>query len=249
MIPALIVDDEKHQQELLTNMLHMHFPQIDLKGVCNTVDDGILCIKQENPQLIFLDINLPPKTGFDLLAAFSLVEFDVIFTTSYDQYALQALKLSAVDYLLKPFGLSDLKFAIEKFESKRAIKNSLEHIQTLLHNVYAANTSNIRIALPTNNGFVFVSVGDIIRCQADNVYTTFFMKNGKLILVSKSIKECETLLNKFNFFRANISNLINMQFVRDYKRGKGGTITMNDGATMELSRLRKEEFIRLLTKF
>lgn len=248
MVPTLIVDDELHHRELLSGMLSKHFPQLEVKHQCKTVEEGIEKIARHKPSLVFLDVMLPPKTGFDLLAAVNKIDFDIIFTTSFEQYALQALKISAVDFLLKPFGLSDLKVAIEKFESKQEMKQSLQHIQTLLHNVNANTSDKTKIALPTLNGYVFVQVADIIRCEADNVYTTFYFADKSKQVVSKPLKECEQLLTIYNFFRPHNSHLINMRFIKEYQKGDGGVIKMSDGSAIDLSRLRKDDFIRLLNR-
>ncbi len=247
MTSAIIVDDEVHQQELLSNMLTT-FPDVEIKHICSSVDEGIAKIAEHQPDLVFLDVMLPPKTGFDLLSSVSTINFDIIFTTSYEQFALQALKLSAVDYLLKPYGISDLTSALHKFETKKELKQSLNHIQTLLHNVNNNTSGLTKIALPTMKGFVFVVINTIIRCEADNVYTTIYFTDNSTVVISRSIKECEQLLSHYNFFRAHNSHLINMQHVKEYIKGDGGTIKMADGSTVDLSRLRKEDFIEKLNR-
>lgn len=248
MVSTLIIDDEQHQQELLSNMLYKNFPQLDVKHVCSSVDEGLEKISFHKPQLIFLDVMIPPKTGFDLLASIKKINFDVIFTTSFEQYALQALKLSAVDYLLKPFSLEELRIAVGKFETKLEMQQSLQHIQNLLHNVNSNTSDKIKIALPTLAGFVFVQIADIIRCEADNVYTTFYFADKSSLVISKSIKDCEKLLGTYNFFRSHSSHLINMRYLKEYIKGDGGIIKMTDGSKVDLSRLRKDDFMRLLNK-
>ena len=248
MISTLIIDDEQHQQELLSGMLHKNFPQIQIQHICSSVDEGLEKIAKFHPQLIFLDVMMPPKTGFDLLASVDEINFDVIFTTSFEQFALQAIKLSAIDYLLKPFGIDELGKAIAKYEAKLDIKQSYDHIQNLLYNVNSNNSDKIKIALPTLTGFVFVLVSDIIRCEADNVYTTFYFTNNKSLVVSKSIKDCEKLLISYNFFRSHTSHLINMSYLKEYIKGDGGIIKMTDGSQVDLSRLRKDDFLRLLNR-
>ncbi len=248
MVTALIVDDEQHQQELLTGMLEKHFPQIDVKHICSSVDEGIQKIEEYRPELVFLDVMLPPKTGFDLLSNFKKIDFDIIFTTSHEQFALQAIKLSAIDYLLKPYGLDDLRAALEKFEIRKEQKQSGQHIQALLHNLNAGSSENIKIALPTMAGFVFVPVSEIIRCEADNVYTTVHFTNRSSLVVSKSIKECENILCAYNFFRPHSSHLINMRFIKEYIKGDRGLIKMSDGSSVELARMRRDDFMKLLNK-
>ena len=216
--------------------------------MCSSVDEGLEKISLHQPQLIFLDVMMPPKTGFDLLASVKKINFDVIFTTSFEQYALQALKISAVDYLLKPFSLDELRIAVDKFETKLEMQQSLLHIQNLLHNLNLNTSDKIKIALPTLSGFVFVLIADIIRCEADNVYTTFYFLDKSALVISKPLKDCEKLLSYYNFFRTHTSHLINVRYIKEYIKGDGGIIKMIDGSIVDLSRLRKDDFMRLLNK-
>lgn len=248
MHTALIVDDEPAQQELLSNMLRKNFPDYELKAICNTVDAGFETINALKPELVFLDVVMPPKTGFDLLGYYKQIPFEVIFTTSHEQYAINAFKVSAVDYLLKPFGREELAVALQKFEQRIAAKHSLQHIETLLHNIHNNTSDRARIALPTMNGFVFVQASDIIRCESDNVYTSILMTDKTKHLVSKTLKECEELLTQFNFFRIHQSHLINMRHIKEYIKGDGGLVKMNDGSTLDVSRRKRDEFILLLNK-
>ena len=173
MYTALIVDDEKPQQELLTWLL-INFPQIELLGSCSSVSEGVEKIKLLKPQLVFLDVMMPPQTGFDLLKSAEHLYFEVIFITSYEKFALQALRVSAVDYLLKPYSSEDLRIAIEKFEQRIVHKNSYEHIKALLHNVSGNLAAKTKIALPTHLGFMFTEIGNIMYCESDNSYCKFY---------------------------------------------------------------------------
>ncbi len=248
MYKTLIVDDEPAQQDLLKGMLLKNFPQFELMEICNSVDEGLAKIKSLHPQLVFLDVVMPPKTGFDLLSDLKEIDFEVIFTTSFEQYAIKAFKVSAVDYLLKPFGLNELRCALEKFEQQFSMKHSLEHIQSLLHNISLNTSDKIKIALPTLNGFVFVQVNDIVRCESDNTYTTFFFADKRTLVTSKTIKDCEELLCDYNFFRIHNSHLINMRYIREYIKGDGGQVKMTDGSMVDVSRRKKDEFVHLLKK-
>jgi two-component system LytT family response regulator len=212
------------------------------------VDIGIEKINDIKPDLVFLDVVMPPTTGFDLMNHYKQILFEVIFTTSYEKYAVDAFKVSAVDYLLKPFGVEQLKIALDKFELRHATKTSLAHIETLLHNINCNTSANARIALPTLTGYTFEDVKNIIRCQADNVYATFYMVDKRQITISKTLKECEELLQQFNFIRVHQSHLINILFVKEYTKGEGGTITMTDGSIIDVSRRKKDDFLRMLNK-
>jgi two-component system LytT family response regulator len=248
MYTTLIVDDEKPQQDLLSRMLINNFPGLQLTGICSSVDEGIERIKTVKPQLVFLDVVMPPLTGFDLLNRLTPVDFDVIFTTSHEEYAVNAFKVSAVDYLLKPFTLEQLTEAIEKFEKKMHLKQSLLHIETLLHNLDSHSYDAVKIALPTLNGFTFIQLGEIIRCESDNTYTTFFLRNKTKMMVSKTMKECEDILSGYDFCRIHNSHMINMQYIKDYIKGEGGQVRMCDNSIVDVSRKRKQEFLNKLNR-
>jgi two-component system LytT family response regulator len=248
MHTALIVDDEPAQQELLSNMLRKNFPNYELKAICSDVNSGIEKINYYQPELVFLDVVMPPKTGFDLLSSYKQVPFEVIFTTSHEQFAINAFKVSAVDYLLKPFGAEELKTALQKFEQRIAAKQSMQHFETLLHNIHNNTSDKARIALPTLNGFVFVQASDILRCEGDNVYTIIWMADKTKHLISKTLKECEELLTQYNFFRIHQSHLINMRHINEYIKGDGGIVKMIDGAMLDVSRRKRDEFLMVLNK-
>lgn len=248
MHTAIIVDDEPAQQEILSNILQKNFRNYELKAICSDVNSGIEKINLLKPELVFLDVVMPPKTGFDLLNYYKPIPFEVIFTTSYEQYAINAFKVSAVDYLLKPFGVDQLREALQKFEQRVNEKNSLLHIETLLHNINSNTSSNSRIALPTLTGYVFEEIQNIIRCEADNVYSTFHLADKRQITISKTLKDCEDLLQQYNFIRIHQSHLINMRFVKEYTKGDGGFVKMTDGSVIDVSRRKKEEFLAALKK-
>ena len=245
---CIIVDDEKPQQEILTAMLDKGFQDYRLDAICNSVDEGIKKIKTLKPELVFLDVQMPPKTGFDLLNAMGQINFEVIFTTSFEHFAIKAFKFSAIDYLLKPFSEEDLAIALKKFEAKNAVQNSLKNVQNLLMNINMNTSDKARIALPTMSGFVFAQVHDIIRCESDNNYTTFYFEDKTHLMVSKTLKDCEELLSEYNFFRVHASHLINLRFIKEYIKGDGGQVKMIDGSYVDVSRRKKDEFLQQLNK-
>jgi two-component system LytT family response regulator len=217
-------------------------------SICENVDDAIIQIRNSHPDLIFLDVVMPPKTGFDVIEGLTDMKLNYIFTTSFEQYAIRAFRVSAVDYLLKPFGKDDLATALQKFEEKLQMQQSYDNIHTLLHNLQSSTLSNNKIALPGTNGYMFVWVNDIVRCQADDMYTTFHFKDGSNYVVSTNIKECEQLLHDYGFFRVHISHLINMNCVVQYIKGEGGQIKMSDGTMVDVSRRKKDDFLRVFKK-
>jgi two-component system LytT family response regulator len=245
---CVLVDDEKPQQEILSSMLLNNFPSYKLEAICSSVDDGIKCINIIKPDLVFLDVQMPPKTGFDLLSGIDQINFEVIFTTSYEEFAFKAFKFSALDYLLKPYSEEELSSALKKFETKSASPNSFEHMKNLLYNINLITIEKARIALPTMTGFVFTQVNQIIRCESDSNYTNFYFEDRAPLLVSKTLKDCEDMLVEYNFFRVHTSHLINLNFIIEYTKGEGGRIKMSDGTVVEVSRRKKDEFLLKLNK-
>jgi Response regulator of the LytR/AlgR family len=244
---VVVVEDEIHQQERLLGLLES-IPEVVVSGVAPEIESAFGLINSIKPDLVFLDVMLPPDTGFDLLERFDKIRFEIIFTTSFQEYAVKAFRLSAVDYLLKPVVEEELRDAIQKFAAKKGASLSGLNLDVLLDNLRSAGQQQKRIALPTLSGYVFVVVYDIVRCESDNTYTTFFLKDKRKIIVSKTLKDCESLLSEFSFFRVHHSNLINLDHVLEYQKGEGGVVKMIDGASVDVSRRRKEEFIRLFKR-
>lgn len=241
---AIIIEDEIHQQELLLEMLNKHFHAIDCVGVATNVESGLSLINSVQPDLIFLDVILASGTCFDLLQKLDTREFDIIFTTSYEEYAVRAFRLAAIDYLLKPIALDELKTAISKLHAHRTARETFDHIKVLLSNINGDSRDEPRIALPTLTGFTLVAIDDIVRCESDNTYTTFYLKNNRHILISKTLKSCEKILTDYSFFRVHNSSLINLKYIKEYIKGEGGIIIMQDGKEVNVSRRRKEAFLR-----
>lgn len=247
MLKALIIDDEVRSRESLKHIVTEACKNVEVIDMAESVETGVLAIKKHNPDLIFLDIEMQDGTGFDLLEKASKSDFDVIFTTAFENYALRALKMSAVDYLLKPINETELAAAVNKVEEKVQQVSSNRNFELLLQNLNS-QAGNHKIALPTTEGLSFISVKNIIRCQADGSYTHFFFKDGTRFLVSKKIKEYEELLSPYNFVRVHHSHLVNLDEVTKYVRGDGGYVVMSDGETVYVSKRKKEDFLSALNK-
>lgn len=239
---VLIMEDEKHQQETLLQLLSS-FPNLRVDGIGSSVAEGADLIRQLKPDLVFLDVMLGHQTSFDLLGQLDSITFDIVFTTSFEEYAVKAFRLSAVDYLLKPIASDALADAVEKFIQRRSNRSGSVHLETLLENLKSSQSSNVKIALPTLTGYLFLKVSEIIRCEADNTYTTFFCNDKRKVVVSKTLKECEQILSDHGFFRVHNSHLVNMEYIREYVRGEGGIVKMADGTQVDVSRRKKEEFL------
>ncbi|PKP26473.1 MAG: DNA-binding response regulator [Bacteroidetes bacterium HGW-Bacteroidetes-2] len=242
MIKALIIEDEQHCIDRLILLLQPYL-NITILGTFLTVETGKNGIKTLQPDLVFLDIQIHQKTGFDLLKSFQHINFQVIFTTAYDAYAVQAFKFSAIDYLLKPIDEEDLNNAILKVSNTLSQNNLSEKMNVLLSNILQKDNLK-KISITSQEGILFIPVAEIIRCQADINYTHIFLTSKKKITVSKTLKYFEELLVNCNFFRVHNSHLINLNFVVKFSKTNGGEITMQDKSTIEVSSRRKEAFLK-----
>ncbi|GAB3925193.1 LytR/AlgR family response regulator transcription factor [Larkinella terrae] len=254
---AVIIDDETNAREALTNLLKLICPEVEICGEAKNADLGIELIKKERPNLIFLDIQMPGKSGFEMLSSFGNVNFGVIFTTAYQEYAIRAFRFSAIDYLLKPIDPDELQTAVERFKSKVSSVNPQqlqilqEQIETSpsLRLVQRKKNDNQRIALPTAEGIHFVQMTEIIQCESLGSYTKFHLVKGPAIVVSRLLKEYEEILDNYYFFRVHQSNIINLEHIKRYVKGDGGQVWMSDNTEIEVSRRRKDEFLSLLSDF
>lgn len=243
---AIIIEDEKNNAERLERMLSRHCPEIILKKTAASVQEGILAINEFNPDILFLDIELPDGTGFEIFDHFSSPAFEVIFTTAFDKFAIKAIKFSAADYLLKPIDKEELIAAVEKVKSLKDDSSKSRNISFFKEKHKNQLLNNI--ALPTSDGYKIVSIDQIIRCEADGNYTRFHLDKNEKILVSKSLKEFEDLLEDCNFCRVHHSHLINMKHAVKYQKGEGGYVIMSDNASVEVSKRKKDQFLKQLFK-
>lgn len=248
MTRAIIIDDEQHCIDRLSKLLKENVAgELQILDYFKTVEDGISGIQKLQPDLVFLDVQINDKTGFDLLQQMPSVNFEVIFTTAFERYAVQAFKFSALDYLLKPVDADDLAAALQKLKEKISAKENNTRFDTLFHNLKNIQGISKRICVPVTTGLVFLQVSDIIRCQSDINYTTIFTKDKQKLVVAKTLKEFEEMLSDFNFYRVHNSHLINLAFIKSYNKGKGGFVTMTDNTDIEVSTRRKDDFLKRLS--
>lgn len=248
MINAVIIEDEKKSMEVLQALVSANCPDVTVVGTADSVSSGVELIRKASPKLIFLDIEMADGSGFDLLERVGSNNYDVIFTTASDAHALKAIKFSAIDYLLKPIDGDELKTAVDKLKERKPSDASLENLRFLLQNFKQPSQQYSKITLPTGNAYEIVNVKDIIRCEADGSYTTFFLENKKKLLVSASLKHYEDLLPEEDFIRVHHHHLINMSHVVRYLKTDGGYAVMSDGTQIEISRRKKEAFLARLNK-
>ena len=246
MIKAIIIDDEQSSQITLKNMVTEFCSGVEIIASVDSVSEGVKMINKDCPDLIFLDVEMPVHNGFTLFDHFSAPPFNVIFTTAFQKYAIKAFRFSAIDYLLKPINLDDLRTAIKKVSTKKEMDSTKEKLQTL-----KANLNNVcsKLALPTMEGYHFVEVKDIIRCESQNNYTFFHLSNGKKILVSRTLKIFSKMLEDHNFFRISRSDLVNLNHIVTFGRQKSPTLTLIDDTKLTISIRRKEAFLKAIQKF
>lgn len=244
MYKTVIIDDESSARNALKNLLSKHCTNIEVLAEADCVKKGLEAIRQYNPEVVFLDVQMPDGTGFDLLEQLGKVNFKVIFASAYDTFAMQAFRFSALDYLQKPLESEKLIEACAKLDSTDRFEELNKKLEVLISN----KSSFEKIALPTLDGIIFLKIQEIVRCESDNNYTNIYSIDGSKIIVSKTLKEYDEMLSPFRFFRIHKSHLINLAYLSRYKKGEGGQVTMEDGAELEVSRRRKEDFLKELQR-
>lgn len=244
MIRSIIIDDELHCLESLSLLLDEFCPEVQLLDQCTSAKKGLEAIERFKPDLVFLDIEMPLMNGFELLEQLSTISFAVIFTTSYDQYAIKAIRFSALDYLLKPIDPKELVIALKKVQEERHLPLA-EQFQMLLKKIQGKNNGFNKIAVPTADGFELIPAEEVIYCEANDNYTHFFLKNKTKIIACRILKEIEIQIQDFPFFvRVHNSYLVNLNEVTKYVRGEGGYLVMSDGSSVNVSRSRKEALLK-----
>lgn len=243
---AVLIDDEKNALEVLQLQLARFCSDVTVVAAANGGIKGIDAIKKYRPDLVFLDIEMPHKNGFDVLNETKDCTYKVIFTTAYDQFAIKAFKFSAIDYLLKPIDITELQQAVEK--AKQSVHTGLEEKMKLFFQQYQPQHNKELIALPVGDAMQFFKAADIIRCESDSNYTYVFLAGGKKILLAKTLKEIEETLQGLCFFRIHQSHLINMNHVSKFSKSEGSYVVMSDGSNLNISRNRKELFMEQFRK-
>ena len=245
MVKAMIIDDEPYCCESLAILLEEYCPEVTVTGIFYDGSDALIAIRKQAPDLIFLDVEMPKMNGFDMLKQLPTVNFEIIFTTSYDQYALKAIRFSAIDYLLKPIDTDELQNAVQKV-IQRSQKPIEQQLEILMQKFYKPSVPVSRVALPTMEGLQMIAVDTIISCEADSNYTSLRLKNKKKIVVCRNLKDIEELLEEYSFARVHRSYLVNLNEVEKFVKGEGGYLIMSDGSTIDVSRNKKDELVKKL---
>jgi two-component system LytT family response regulator len=241
---AIIVDDEPDGIRTLRKLLELNCPEVEIAATCSNAISAKLKLEEIKPDVVFLDVRMPGKSGLDMLAELTEKNFEVIFVTAHNEYLLQALQFSAIDYLMKPVDEDRLMEAVQRVKKRLKLERNTVQTETLLYNINkAGNPLEMRLCLPTLKGFTIVKLEEIVYCEAQRSYTIFRLVNSKTITISKPLFDYEQLLAGTTFLRIHKSFLINLLHIKEYVRGEGGTVVMNNGMEIEVSRRKKELFL------
>lgn len=244
MIKAIIIDDETRSRQIIKEMLNKYCPEIEVISDVSSGEEAYPVITEQQPDLVFLDIEMPYEDGFDFLNRFDRIPFEVVFITAYNQYAIRAIRICALDYLLKPLSITDLKNAVERAKERILNKHSHGQHELLLQNLKRnRNTEHHKLAIPARDGLDFIDIKDIIVLEADGAYTNIRMTDKRKLLSSRNLKEYEEFLPEDFFFRAHHSFIINLHHVRNYHKGEGGYVVMTDNSNVDISKRKKKEFL------
>ena len=246
MLRAVIVEDEQASRETLKSYLKKYCKDVQVTGEAESVNTGIEVIKKVRPDVVFLDVEMPYGNAFDLLEKVENRDFETVFVTAYDHYAMKALNFSASYYILKPIDIDELVKAVEKIAAQKETEEHSLRTKILAENIKIENKQLQKIILPLIDGFEVVKVKDILRCQAEDNFTQFFFTNSSKLLICRTLKFYEELLSDFDFVRVHKSHLINLQYVKRYKKGKGGQVIMSDDKAIDVSASKKQD---LLSRF
>lgn len=248
MINCIIVDDERKAREGFEKIINKYLKnKVVVLALCQSVKEGVAAIYKFNPDIVFLDIEMPEENGFAIFDYFDKVNFEVIFTTAFNQYAMNAIKCSALDYLLKPINIIDLNSAIKRYEVPNKLKLQNERIEVLLSNMNMGNVIKSKVALPTLTGYSMKKINDIIYCEADQNYTKVHLIGDKYVMVSKTLKHIENILPTEVFFRVHKTFLVNLNYVDQYSRTDSHKVLLDNGTQLHVASRRIDDFVKAIT--
>jgi two-component system LytT family response regulator len=245
ILKAILVDDELSSLQNLRQKLEEYCPSIKVAASIQKPEEAIFLINHHKPDVLFLDIEMPRISGFRLLEDLGDYDADIIFTTAYNHFAIEAMRLSAFDYLVKPVAITDLQNTVNRLLQQRS-KQTKERLNVLKQSISENKSQENKIAVPTNEGLEFVVIKNIIRIESSSNYSRLFLVNGQSLFVTRLLKDFEELLLPYRFFRIHNSHMINLNYIRKYIRGEGGQVVMDNGDVVDVSRRKKEEFLSLL---
>jgi two-component system, LytTR family, response regulator len=243
---AIVIDDESNSRNSLRQKIITYCPQVTIVAEAADGEEGIKAIETHKPDIVFLDVEMPRMNGFTMLQQLAHKNFELIFTTAYDHYAVQAIRVSALDYLVKPIEIASLKEAVARAMERKQPNTPNQRIETLLYNLLDEKNANARIAIPSMEGLQFVAIADIIYLEAESNYTFIHLQPAGRITVSKTLKDFEELLPSGIFIRIHHSFIINKNHIRKYLKGEGGQVLMSNGKMLDVARRKKEEFMKAI---
>ena len=244
-LTAILIDDEMTSLQNLKQKIEEFCKSLTVVAAIQKPIEAIPLIRQLKPDVLFLDIEMPKMSGFRMLEELGECDAEIIFTTAYNHYAIDAMHISAFDYLVKPVAIEELESAVKRLAAKKEIKTR-ERLQILKESLNQVKSQDSKIAIPLQDGFEFIVIKDIVRIESSSSYSRIFFLNGQPILVTKLLKDFEEILTPYRFFRVHNGHLINLNYIKKYLRGYGGQVLMENGDLVDVSRRKKDEFIRLL---
>ncbi len=245
-IKAILIDDELNSLQNLQKKLEAFCPDVYIIAVSQKPEEGLLLIKQHNPDVVFLDIEMPRMSGFRMLEELGEYDFEIIFTTAYNHYSIDAIRISAFDYLVKPIGIEDLQKAVERLKSTHDIQTK-EKIDILKKSLSDNKSQEDKIAISTSEGIEFIPIKNILHIESKSNYSKIYLPENKTLMVSKILKDFEEMLVPYNFYRIHNSHLINLNYIKKYMRSKGGHVMLQDGTLIDISRRKKEDFLKMIS--
>jgi two-component system LytT family response regulator len=246
MLRAIIVDDEPKSLENLKILTEEFVKSVSVVALCKNVGEALVAVKTHHPDIVFLDIQMQNESGFDLLSQLEQIDFEVIFVTAYSEFAIKAFKFSAIDYLLKPINIEELRAAVRKVEEKRTGRIA-GRLKVLHDNLRGFGGDTSKIALPSAEGLIFIMVNEIFYCEASSNYTIFYTAENKQYVVSKTLREYEDLLLDHDFFRIHHSYLVNLNVIKKYVKGEGGYVILNNNVSLNVSKRKRGDFLNRLS--
>ncbi len=245
-IKAILIDDERNSLENLKQKLDEFCPKIEIIGEFQKPEEAIEFIKDSSTDVLFLDIEMPKMSGFRMLEELGEYEFDIIFTTAYNHYSIDAIRISAFDYLIKPIGIHDLQNAVDRLD-KSLHRHTKEKIDILKKSLSDNKSQEDKIAISTTEGIEFIPIKNILHIESKSNYSKIYLPENKSILVSKILKDFEEMLVPYHFYRIHNSHLINLNYIKKYVRSKGGHVMLQDGTTIDISRRKKDDFLKTIS--
>jgi two-component system, LytTR family, response regulator len=242
---TIIIEDEEKNLFVISDLIHRYAPTLELCGTASHVAPAARLIESVRPNLVLMDVRIGDGTGFDVLRALSTREFELIFITAYDSYALEAIRFAAIDYLLKPVGIAEFKTAIERAENRLKEKTHYSKLETLMYNLSQTDPGNKKLSIPSVSGYEFVNLSDIVWCKSEGSYTIFYLADRTKITSSRNIGFYEEIMNINDFYRVSNSVMFNLHFLKSYSRNQA-TIMLNDGTELAISTRRKGDFVERL---